>query len=386
VWEDMRRAIDKHCVEVTLVELFGGLSTGYIALAALGVRVTEVLYSDTNSDLLHWVSRLHARSPCSLRVGKLSGDIMRHDIASLPFANILIAGPPCPPFSCKGVRKCWEDRRSEPFWKTIEIIAAQALSEAFLFFILENVEGFTQAQPDGTVPLLDVIALLLELLPSGWTVDHNLVNTRDFGLPQQRLRVYVVGRRIASTDSMGTGLPPPLRRFARKAALPDIVDWDAPTPRCGYFFGQCGKGYSPLQQHNLATFKAWLKPELTDVAYLGSVACFAYDRTPGSRTAYGVPRLIDLCECLTATGPALHVISLGDSGKALDRALLVSERGRLQGFPSWYIANGFMANEAREAVGNAMSVPVVASVCFREIAYCFGIVVEPVAARVHSRL
>ena len=73
------------------------------------------------------------------------------------------------------------------------------------------------------------------------------------------------------------------------------------------------------------------------------------------------------CECLTANGPVLHCLSLGDGAKSRDSSVLPSERAALQGFPLDYICNDNRSAAACKAVGNAMSVPVLAAVCFREL-------------------
>ena len=80
---------------------------------------------------------------------------------------IIVAGPPFPPWTSKGARKSWEDSRSVPFWRTLDIIVDQARSGSLLMFVLENVLGFASKQSDGTIPLI-----LKEELPSDWTVDY----------------------------------------------------------------------------------------------------------------------------------------------------------------------------------------------------------------------
>ena len=75
---------------------------------------------------------------------------------------------------------------------------------------------------------------------------------------------------------------------------------------------------------------------------------------------------MDVCMCLTAQGPLLHVVALNVvSGKfVLDRPLKAQERGALQGFP-FHVCLGIAEVSNADAVrifGNAMSVPVVGAV------------------------
>ena len=102
----------------------------------------------------------------------------------------------------------------------------------------------------------------------------------------------------------------------------------------------------------------------------GKFAVSATDRTPSSRTSWNVSRHVDCCECLTATGPLLHVMSLGEGCDATDPTVKLSvdkevsafERGRLQGFPEWLIdINEKFPDDAVKAFGSAMSLPVLAA-------------------------
>ncbi len=365
VWVAMVASLAPCAVNFSLMELFGGLGTAFIAFRALGVAASVLYYCDKNPALLHWLSQLHSTID-AIHIG----DILTVAVASLPSVDFLVAGPPCPPWSVKGLRGSWNDVRAEPFRRTISIIVDQVKRGILKCFIIENVEGFLQKQNDGTVPVQEVLDVFKNALPLDWSVDYKLYNSRNFGLPQNRPRVYIVGRR---SNRAVVSLPRPLVRFQRQPVLQDVIQLDAPLPKKGYFFGQCGRGYSAQQQRNLGVYKVWYTVALSNTKFLGSVAAFAYDRTPASRTDWSVTRHVDFTECLTASGPLLHFLSLGDSGQSIDRSVLVSERALLQGFPIGYVSDDLFSDEAIVAVGNAMSVPVVASVLYRELAYLLGL-------------
>ena len=79
----------------------------------------------------------------------------------------------------------------------------------------------------------------------------------------------------------------------------------------------------------------------------------------------------DVVECLTAHGPALHVMALGEGccKLSIDRPLAASEHGRLQGFSDSIVA-AFASTPchiAKRAYGNAMSVPVIGAILAREL-------------------
>ena len=366
VFTEMRKLLEPLCVPLTVMELFGGLTTGYIALAALGCWPELKLYCDINSHLLHWISQVHNVSS-AVHCGPISGDILLKDIATLVRAMIILAGPPCPPWSSKGVRAGWRDSRSVPFWRTLRIIVDQARSGSLFLFVLENVAGFASMQPDGTVPLHEVLQLLREELPSDWTVDHCMYNTKHFGLAQNRPRVYVVGRKTLGTASRA--FPATAQCFNMKPKVSDF----ARVPLSGEMEeaanGYRGRGYSSLQKSNLRQWRNAMSSELKSQSLRGQCAFFAYDRTPSIRTSWKPNKSFDTCECLTANGPVLHCFSLGDNAKSRDSTVLPTERAALQGFPMDYIVNDHRSPEACVAIGNAMSVPVVATVFFRELSY-----------------
>jgi hypothetical protein len=155
----------------------------------------------------------------------------------------------------------------------------------------------------------------------------------------------------------------------------------------GEVFGHRGAGYTHCQRRNLKEARVVFHAELMDPAYLGKYAVFPYDRTMSTRTVMSFQKLVDICQCLTATGPVLHVFSLGDRAKSVDQAISIHERSLLQGFPSWFIEQSSCTHRSEEraavrAIGNAMSVPVVAAACFREISHLFHLRLDTTTALV----
>jgi len=366
VFTEMRKLLGSLCVPLSLMELFGGLSTGHIAIAALGCRPDLKLYCDINRDLIHWIAQVHTVGSV-VHCGPSSGDILLVDVESLPRVMIIVAGPPCPPWSNKGARKSWEDSRSVPFWRTLRIIVDQARSGSLLMFVLENVLGFASKQSDGTVPLIDVLQLLREELPSDWTVDYRIYNSKHYGLAQNRPRVYVTGRK--TLDGSLRSFPADVQCFKHMPNLCEFARGPLPEEMEALAPGYQGRSYSPLQRSNLRQWRNALSSELSGETFRGRYIFFAYDRTPSSRTSWKPNMSYETCECLTANGPVLHCFSLGDNAKSRNSSVLPSERAALQGFPFGYIVDDHMSQEACKAVGNSMSVPVLAAVLFRELFY-----------------
>ena len=104
-------------------------------------------------------------------------------------AQVLLAGFPCQPFSNAGSRKGVSDPRGTLFWETLRFV--RVLKPEIVVF--ENVRGLlSMKNPDGG-KLIDAIELELQGL--GYEVNHRLVNTSDYGVPQNRHRVIIIGIR-----------------------------------------------------------------------------------------------------------------------------------------------------------------------------------------------
>ena len=144
---------------------------------------------------------------------------MTASLASFPCANIVVGGPPCPPFSSCGRRLAMQDSRARPFERCIEVICeldnrrrkGQATRE-LCFFILENVTGICFKPNRGSPSALDMmLATLRARLKERWLISAIRVNTLNYGLPQNRERIYIIGRR-ASLYQLHVPRDPPVFR------------------------------------------------------------------------------------------------------------------------------------------------------------------------------
>ena len=112
------------------------------------------------------------------------GDICKLKILEIPNFDILVGGFPCQPFSIAGDKKGFMDTRGTLFFE-IERIIKHKKPKAFL---LENVKGLKGHDKGNT---FKVIKKSLEDL--GYFIDDKILAARDFGLPQNRERIYIVG-------------------------------------------------------------------------------------------------------------------------------------------------------------------------------------------------
>ena len=125
-------------------------------------------------------------------------DITTTDAEGIACHSWLIAGIPCQSFSVAGLRKGFEDRtRGTLFFDVARIIKAKQPDVV----VLENVRGLVSHEQGKTLSV--IINTLAEL---GYHTEWSLINSKDFGVPQHRVRWYLVARH-PRTQPSGTIFP-----------------------------------------------------------------------------------------------------------------------------------------------------------------------------------
>lgn len=114
----------------------------------------------------------------------INGDITTIDENDIPDFDICCAGFPCQAFSSAGKRKGFTDTRGTLFFEVERILSKKKP----LGFILENVEGLVNHDKGNT--LKTIIEHLQDL---GYKVSYRVLNSKDFGVPQERKRIYITG-------------------------------------------------------------------------------------------------------------------------------------------------------------------------------------------------
>lgn len=114
------------------------------------------------------------------------GDIMKIDINTLPIFDFMIAGFPCQTFSIAGKREGFEDERGKIIFTLVEILSKRRVK----YFILENVKGLLSIDKGQTFETIKKM-----LSDAGYKIYYKVLNSINFGVPQSRERVYIVGFR-----------------------------------------------------------------------------------------------------------------------------------------------------------------------------------------------
>jgi len=153
-------------------------------------------------------------------------------------ADVLIGGPPCQPFSKSGFWATGEARRlDDPRATTIDHylrVLEEARPRAFL---LENVEGLGfRGKDEGLARIREAITAINNRYGTAYKPDVAVLNAADYGVPQVRRRLFVVGARDGTSFSY-----PEATHIAPQSAKPGdnrrswMTAWDAlhdlPDPR-----------------------------------------------------------------------------------------------------------------------------------------------------------
>ena len=112
------------------------------------------------------------------------GDITQISPEDIPPFDMLLAGFPCQPFSQAGLKKGFDDTRGTLFFNIAKIVEHHKPSVVFL----ENVRNLSGHDKGNTLKV--IIGTLEEI---GYKVFHKVLNAKDFGVPQNRARIYIIG-------------------------------------------------------------------------------------------------------------------------------------------------------------------------------------------------
>lgn len=243
------------------------------------------------------------------------GDI--NDIApqDIPDHDILLAGFPCQPFSIAGKGLGFTDTRGTLFFNIESILEAKKPSA----FLLENVKRLTTHDNGQT------FAVILEKLRRlGYTVYYKVFNSLDFGLPQKRERIYIVGFR----EPLHFDFPKPIGYYK---PLTDFLEPDENVPES--FFAS-----EQIKKNRLAMVKG--NPPLPSIWHQnigGNISALPYS-------------------CALRAGGSYNYLLVNGVRRLTDREML-----RLQGFPEDFIIN-IPYSQARKVAGNSVSVPVIKAI------------------------
>jgi DNA (cytosine-5)-methyltransferase 1 len=121
------------------------------------------------------------------------GEWYRNDIRTvrseeIPYADVWCAGFPCQDISVAGKQQGLDGNRSQLYFQLIGLVKGKEESDRPKYILLENVKNLLSVSQGW-----DFLRVLIALDEVGYDAEWQVLNTKDFGLPQNRERVFVVG-------------------------------------------------------------------------------------------------------------------------------------------------------------------------------------------------
>jgi len=175
------------------ISLFSGAGGLDLGVEAAGFRVAAALEHDTDAALTMEKNFYHLASPVIRRdILEVSTQeiLERAGLKRDQRPDLLVGGPPCTPFSKSGFWLEWKRAGLDPDASLLQAytrVLAEAKPRAF---ILENVYALTYKNR-ASRPAYE--RLLREIYEAGYSFDARVLNAADYGVPQVRPRLFIVG-------------------------------------------------------------------------------------------------------------------------------------------------------------------------------------------------
>ena len=168
---------------ITFIDLFAGIGGFHAALHNLGAKCVFASEWDPYARKTY-KANFASVAPELFLAGSFQGDITKVSNAEIPDFDILTGGFPCQPFSQAGYKKGFDEARGTLFFEIARILANKKPSA----FFIENVRHLKNHNFGGT--FMQMQGIIEDL---GYSFYHKIIFASDFGLPQYRPRLFMVG-------------------------------------------------------------------------------------------------------------------------------------------------------------------------------------------------
>lgn len=130
----------------------------------------------------------------------VAGDIRRITARDIPDADLVVGGFPCQGFSCANLLRSEADDRNELYLQFLRVLRVKRPR----YFLAENVRGLLSLSGGRVMEMI-----LSDFRGAGYHVDYQVFDTADYGVPQRRRRVIIIGRRLDFADGLWPAFPAP---------------------------------------------------------------------------------------------------------------------------------------------------------------------------------
>ncbi|MBC8147502.1 MAG: DNA cytosine methyltransferase [Bacteroidetes bacterium] len=270
----------------------------------------DVIYASDNDSYAASIYNDNFSHKCEIKDVR---DIVPKD---LPDHNILLGGFPCQSFSISAQnppRLGYKDERGKLFFEMVNVLKVKQPR----FFIAENVKGLLSANKGKAFPMI-----VNEFKNAGYYVHYKLLNASEFGVPQKRERVFIIGFRNFE-DYFTYRFPQPNKLNGSKIKLREVIDNDANNDDKWFFSQKAVDGMLRVREKmNKGRVQDVEQPCNTISSHLAKVS-------------------------LNGTDPVLMV-----DGKY--RRFSPREASNIQSFPSTFRLDSVSENRQYRAIGNAV--------------------------------
>ncbi len=249
-----------------------------------------------------------------------SGDITKIPAKTIPDHDILLAGFPCQPFSIIGQMKGFEDTRGTLFFDIARILEEKKPSA----FVLENVKLLVGHNKGKTIK-----RIMETLNDLGYHSTYKVFNALNFGLPQKRERVFIVGFREPCFFQW------PSENISMKP-LNEILEKNVPKK----FFAS-----EHIRRKRLEKQNPTKEPTIWHENKAGNISTYPFS-------------------CALRAGASYNYLLVNGERRLTSREML-----RLQGFPEKFkiVCN---YTQTRKQAGNSLPIPVAQAVIKKTIGAC----------------
>ncbi len=247
------------------------------------------------------------------------GDITQIDEKDIPDHDILFAGFPCQPFSIIGQMKGLNDTRGTLFFDIARIIKEKEPKA----FILENVKQLVGHDKGNTLKVI-----LKSLKDLGYHVQYSVLNALDYGLPQKRERIVIVGHK----EPIMFTYPDPIKPFK---PLTEILEKKVDKKHFASDY---------IKHKRKESHKSSFYPSIWHENKSGNISSYPFS-------------------CALRAGASYNYLLVNGERRLTPREML-----RLQGFPDWFkivVSDG----QAKRQAGNAVPVNMIKAVVQKLLPY-----------------
>ncbi|MFN3715962.1 MAG: DNA cytosine methyltransferase [Thiobacillus sp.] len=373
---------DRRPIGIDLFAGAGGLSLGF---EQAGFDIAAAIEIDPIHCATHEYNFPYSKTICANAVNLRGEDIRARANLDNSEIDVVFGGAPCQGFSLIG-KRAFDDPRNQLVLHYVRIVAELQPK----YFVFENVKGLTLGRH---VAFLDELIAALDSAGYDVVLPYRVLNAADFGVPQDRRRLFVLGAR------RGLALPTyPSPNGARTTVweaigdLPDAdafeelkendavcVDWTTDTTYARRLRGLEDDpedfGYKRRFDHNILTSS--LRTEHTDLSRQRFMSTLHGKTEPVSRFRKLPPD--GLCNTLRAGTDSARgaFTSPRPIHPYLPRVITVREAARLHSYPDWFRFHSTKWHGFRQ-IGNSVP-PLLGRAVASEIAKALG--VEPIKPR-----